>query len=264
MTQNIHSTLNDSNGNKKTVSANEKKPFDDTLRTIIYAILLAVVFRSFFFEPFHIPSGSMRETLLVGDYIFVSKYSYGYSRYSFPYGLPLFEGRVLSSKPERGDIVVFRPPNNPRMDFIKRIIGLPGDRIQIKNGALFLNGDPVERRHEGEWLFPRPDGSVVQFRRYIETLPNGKTYTTLDLTDSGSKDNTGVYTVPEGHYFMMGDNRDDSEDSRFLNKVGFVPYENIVGRAEVIVFSLDNTAEFWEVWKWPWAFRYDRFFKDIQ
>lgn len=232
------------------------------IRTIIYAMLLALTFRSFLFEPFHIPSGSMKDTLLVGDFIFVSKYSYGYSRYSFPLGLPLFDGRVMRSAPERGDIVVFRPTNQPRTDYIKRIVGLPGDQIQMRQGVLFINGTEAEQELISRFADHSDKGLPVTYSRYQETLPGGVKHHVLDMTPLGPLDNTNVYTVPPGHYFMMGDNRDDSTDSRVpleFGGISYIPEENIVGRAEIIVFSLGEGARFWQIWKWPTSLRYDRF-----
>lgn len=243
-------------------SENAKGSWDESIRTFIYAVLLALVFRSFVFEPFHIPSGSMKDSLLIGDYIFVSKYSYGYSRYSFPFGMPLFEGRLLRSAPKRGDVVVFRPPSLPRVDFIKRIVGLPGDQIQVQEGVLFINGVKAEQQLDTSYMDALDNGTPVLVRRYIETLPEGFSHPILDITPYGKLDNTDVFTVPEGHYFMMGDNRDNSEDSRVSAEqggIGFIPEENIVGRAEIIMFSLGEGARFWQLWKWPAAIRYDRF-----
>lgn len=235
-------------------------PWNDTLRTIIYAILLAMVFRSFLFEPFHIPSGSMKNTLLVGDYLFVSKYSYGYSKYSFPYGLDLFKGRILQSQPERGDIVVFRLPTNPKVDYIKRVIGLPGDKIQMIDGVLHINGVAVPKIFTGKVDVTMEDGAQVAVRQYEEKLPEGKVYDVLDMSPYNEVDNTPIYTVPDKHYFMMGDNRDDSTDSRYIDRVGFVPEENLIGRAEIILFSVGDEARFWEFWKWPFVIRANRFF----
>ncbi|MBY0354774.1 MAG: signal peptidase I [Rickettsiales bacterium] len=236
--------------------------WNEPIRTLIYAILIALLFRSFVFEPFHIPSGSMKDTLLIGDYIFVSKYSYGYSRYSFPYGLPLFEGRVMQSAPARGDVVVFRPPNQPRVDFIKRVMGLPGDRVQVRGGEVYINDEKLPQVLDSSFDDALDDGTKVHARRYVETLPEGKKHAILDITPYGKLDNTDVYTVPEGHYFMMGDNRDNSEDSRVSLEeggIGFIPEANIIGRAEIIVFSVGDNAQFWQFWKWPTAIRVGRF-----
>jgi signal peptidase I len=242
-----------------------KHGWDENIRTIIIAIVLALTFRSFAFEPFHIPSGSMKDTLLIGDYIFVSKYSYGYSRYSFPMGMPLFEGRMgTESRPARGDVVVFRLPTNPQIDFIKRVIGLPGDKIQMINGVLHINGLPVKMERAGEFSDRQEDGAIAAIRRYTETLPEGKQHAILDAIQNGEMDNTFVFTVPDKHYFMMGDNRDNSMDSRYALQVGFVPEENLIGRAEMIFFSVDDRTDIWKIWDWVWALRPDRFFKSIQ
>lgn len=239
-------------------------PWNETIRSVMLALLVALVFRSCAYEPFHIPSGSMKDTLLINDYIFVSKYSYGYSRYSFPFGLDLFDGRILSDeRPERGDVVVFRLPSRPDIDFIKRVVGLPGDRIQVKHGVLYINGKPVELEQIDDFREKRGKDRIVTIRRYLETLPNGHTHSILDDTQDGRYDNTYIYTVPPEHYFMMGDNRDHSSDSRTAT-VGFVPEENIVGRAELILFSVDARTSIWKIWDWPWALRTDRLFEDIR
>lgn len=213
----------------------------ETIKTVIYAVLLALLFRSFLFEPFHIPSGSMKANLLIGDYLFVSKYKYGYSRYSFPFGLPLFDGRILSDhRPERGDVVVFRRPGDERVDFIKRVIGLPGDKIQVKSGIVFINDEAVPKTKVDDFRFYDDYlRSYITIPQYEETLPNGKKYHVLDETQYGPVDNTEIFNVPDGHYFMMGDNRDNSTDSRF-DDVGFVPEVNLVGKAEIVMFSLDD------------------------
>jgi signal peptidase I len=201
----------------------------DTLKTVIYAILIAVVVRTFAYEPFNIPSGSMIPTLLVGDYLFVSKLSYGYSRHSLPFSLPLISGRLFAAAPERGDVAVFKLPADNKTDYIKRMIGLPGDRIQVRAGILHINGTPVKRRRIGDLIH-----------------------------------NTPVYVVPKGHYFAMGDNRDGSLDSRVLNHVGYIPAENLVGRADILFFSTNGTARVWEFWKWPTATRFSRIFKSVE
>ena len=225
-------------------------------KTVGYAILIALVIRSVLYEPFRIPSGSMIPSLLVGDYLFVSKYSYGYSRYSFPWSPDLFSGRIMESAPKRGDVAVFRQPPHPETDFIKRIIGLPGDHIQMKGGILYINDVAVIREKIADYVDEQGDS----YPQYIETLPNGVKHRIIEMQgDNGSLDNTDVFIVPPDHYFAMGDNRDDSSDSR-TEVVGYVPAENLVGRAEILFFSINGTAHLWEFWKWPLAIRFARFF----
>ena len=233
----------------------------ETIKTLVYAVAIALLVRTFAYEPFNIPSGSMKPTLLVGDYLFVSKFSYGYSRHSLPFSPPLFSGRILESLPERGDVAVFKLPSDNSTDYIKRIIGLPGDRIQVTDGVLQVNGEAVEIKTIGEFFDddnPRP----LTFPLLEETLPGGRKHEMLDLTPHGRLDNTRVYEVPEGHVFAMGDNRDNSQDSRVPN-VGFIPMENLVGRADFLLFSVNGNARIWEPWKWPWAIRFDRLFQSI-
>jgi len=230
----------------------------ETIKTVFYAVLIALVVRTFAFEPFNIPSGSMIPTLLVGDYLFVSKYAYGYSRHSFPMGFLPIEGRILGQEPERGDVAVFKLPRDNATDYIKRIVGLPGDKLQVRDGLLHINGNPVERDRVEDFVIADPQGNYDRVRRYRETLPNGVSYDVLDRTSNGILDNTEVYKVPEGHYFAMGDNRDNSSDSRVLDNVGYIPAENLVGRAEIIFFSTDGSAAFWEIWRWPLAIRFSR------
>ena len=226
------------------------------IKTIVIAGALALGFRSLLFEPFNIPSGSMIPTLLVGDYLFVSKYSYGYSRYSFPFGMAPFDGRIFETPPERGDVAVFRQPQNESVAFIKRIVGLPGDRIQVTDGVLRINDVAINRARKG--FATASDGyNVIRFAVYQETLPNGKSYLIQERSDDDVLDNTNVFLVPEGHYFMMGDNRDNSRDSR-TTSVGMVPAENLIGRAERLFFSHNGSAHLWEIWKWPFAIRYGR------
>ena len=232
----------------------------DTVRVIIHALVLALIVRVFLFQPFNIPSGSMIPTLLIGDYLFVSKYSYGYSRYSFPFGFNLFPGRIWASEPNRGDVVVFKLPRDNETDYIKRVIGLPGDEIQMVHGVLHINGQAVEKVKVDDYVVAETNGRARQMARYKETLPNGVSYPVLDLVNDGFGDNTEVYKVPEGHFFMMGDNRDNSTDSRFLSEVGFVPFANLVGKAQVIFFSIDEDSRFWEIWRWPAEVRWDRIF----
>lgn len=250
--------------NQLTEQQEKNYSWNDTIRTILIAIVIAVVFRSFAFEPFHIPSGSMKSNLLVGDYLFVSKYTYGYSRYSFPFGLPVFEGRILQRRqPERGDVVVFRLPINPRIDYIKRIMGLPGDRIQVKGGIVYINGKPLPRKRLEDYSDNENLQNIRPIPLYEETLPEGRTIRILKEMRYGPADETPVFEVPEGHYFLMGDNRDNSRDSRYMMEVGFVPEENIVGHAELIFFSTDGSASWINPISWFTAMRFGRFFHVI-
>lgn len=242
---------------------NKKKSggFGETVSVIIQALLLALVIRTLLFQPFSIPSGSMRPTLLEGDYLFVTKWAYGYSNHSLPFSPPLFNGRIWGAEPERGDVVVFKFPPDPSLDYIKRVIGLPGDTVQMREGQLFINGEAVERELVDE--IDNPD--ITEMARPVEvwreTLPNGVSYDTLDLTPNSIGDNTREFHVPEGHYFMMGDNRDNSTDSRF--SVGFVPYDHLVGRANIVFFSMAGGASPLEVWRWPTELRFSRLFSSV-
>jgi len=242
----------------------EKSSTKDTVRVIIHALILALVVRVFLFQPFNIPSGSMIPTLLVGDYLFVSKFTYGYSRYSFPFGINLFPGRIWASDPERGDVAVFKLPRDNETDYIKRVIGLPGDEIQMVHGVLHINGNAIEKVEIDDYIVTAPSGRERHMARYEETLPNGVSYPVLDLVKDGFGDNTEVYKVPEEHFFMMGDNRDNSTDSRFLAEVGFVPFVNLVGKAQVIFFSIDEDSSFWQFWRWPTEVRWDRIFTAVR
>ena len=241
-----------------TAKKKEEGGFLETLKVITHALIIAVVIRTMLFQPFSIPSGSMKETLLVGDYLFVSKFSYGYSKYSIPFSPPLFSGRIWGAAPERGDIAVFKLPADNATDYIKRVIGMPGDRIQMIDGVLNINGQAVAKERIDDWIETEPSGRQVRVPRFRETLPNGVTYETLDLVENGFYDNTPVYEVPANHYFMMGDNRDNSTDSRVLSAVGYVPYENLIGRAEIIFFSVEEGSAAWAFWAWPWTVRWSR------
>ncbi|MBL6604981.1 MAG: signal peptidase I [Alphaproteobacteria bacterium] len=241
--------------------AQDKSGWLDTIKTLFIAGLIAISFRSVIAEPFNIPSGSMIPTLLVGDYLFVSKFSYGYSRHSFPFSAAPISNRVMASMPERGDVAVFRLPSNVSVDYIKRVVGLPGDRIQVKRGILHINGQAVERRLVGNGNIASGQTSLVT-QRYEEVFPDGHTHIIQEVSDNQVFDNTPEFTVPEGHYFMMGDNRDNSRDSR-SSSVGFVPFENFIGRAEFLFFSHGGDARFWEVWKWPFSVRISRIFSGI-
>jgi len=268
------------------VVARSKSTWLETAIIVAEALAIAMFVRIFLYQPFNIPSGSMKETLLIGDYLFVSKLSYGYSRFSFPRTLTLcvpFTGscstfrilpdlikpgtRVFGAEPKRGDVAVFRKPNDNEVDYIKRVIGLPGDVVQMQHGVVYINGKEVPKK--------KIDGAKFRdgFRTadiYEETLPNGVTYHVLDSAKDGELDNTAPYKVPEGHYFMMGDNRDNSSDSRVMTPdgVGFVPYENFIGRADIIFFSgkFDEPGAFtwYAPWEWPFDVRWSRLFKIVR
>ncbi len=254
-----------------------KGGFIELVKTVVYALLLAGVIRTLFFQPFWIPSGSMMPTLLIGDFLFVNKMAYGYSRYSCPFAMCPFEGRILARMPHRGDVVVFKHPTNGT-DYIKRLIGLPGDTVQVKDGVLFINGEALPQAPDGQFVetyapqgpmrsMPRcmnrpvePGGECITDRA-IETLPGGQEHMILNIETDGFGDNTQVFTVPEGEFFFMGDNRDNSMDSRFPRSaggVGFVPFQNLVGRADRVIFSSAGPSML-AVWTW----RPDRFFKAI-
>lgn len=256
------SNMNNTKPDEAPLSAKEEAA--EFFKTALIAVALAVLIRSFLYEPFNIPSGSMRPTLEVGDYLFVHKPSYGYSRYSFPFGIVPIEGRIWNKElPKRGDVIVFKLPSNTNIDYIKRIVGLPGDRIQVRQGRLYINDKIVPREPNGLKRIEDLNGIPHLMQEYLETLPGGAVHQIYEETDSGLLDNTGVYTVPDDHYFAMGDNRDNSQDSRVSKMVGFIPIENIVGRADFIFFSTNGKASLFEFWKWPKAIRYKRFFKSI-
>jgi signal peptidase I len=239
----------------------------EALRVIAQALIIALLVRTLLFQPFNIPSGSMEGTLLVGDYLFVSTYNYGYTHYSLPFSPPLFSGRIFGSEPARGDVVVFRLPRDDSIDYIKRVMGLPGDRIQMIDGLPFINGVAVKREPVADYIDRDEGPDPVHVKRWRETLPNGVSYDTLDRIENSDYDNTEPYLVPSGHFFMMGDNRDNSADSRIPPQnggVGYVPFENIIGRAQIIFFSIDSGARAWQVWRWPWSVRWSRLFSMVR
>lgn len=233
----------------------------DTVKTVVYAIVIAILIRTFLFEPFKIPSGSMYPTLYVGDYLFVSKYTYGYSKHSMPFSLPLFNGRIWADMPKRGDVVVFKFPQDNKTDFIKRIIGLPGDKVRMINGRLFINGKMVDRDEKEDFVVRDEQGNAERFHQYIETLPEGKSHKIIEVSDIQAEDDTPEVTVPQGSFFVMGDNRDKSNDSRV--DVGFVPFENLVGKARILFFSHNDEGAWYKPWTWPKKIRWDRLFNKI-
>jgi len=253
-----------------------KDDFVELGKAMLLAAVIAIVIRAFLFEPFNIPSASMYPALKIGDYLFVEKYSYGYSRYSFPLGIASFKGRYGSGRPESGDIAVFRQPKQPDIDYIKRIIGLPGDTIQMIEGRLYINSVLVPREYLGSETVTDPDGTRV-YQKYLETLPNGVTHHIYELSDHDGYDNTPLYIVPEAHYFAMGDNRDASMDSREQIQVGFVPEDNLVGRAGFLFFSTESIGNacvkdgvlaavksvFCQMVERPKAVRYSRMFRSV-
>ena len=236
----------------------------ELLKMVIVAVLMALAIRSVFLEPFNIPSGSMRPTLEIGDYLFVYKPAYGYSRFSFPFGMAPIEGRVWTRghTPARGDVIVFKLPTNTSIDYIKRIVGLPGDTIQVKKGRLYINHNLIPREPIGVKSITE-NGLTETVTEYIETLPGEIRHHIYEISDDQPLDNTDEYTVPENHYFAMGDNRDNSQDSRVMTEVGYIPLENVVGRASFLFFSTNGTANMAEIWKWPWTIRYNRLLQRI-
>ena len=240
----------------------KKNNYIENLKSIFFAVLIALIIRSFFAEPFNIPSGSMKPNLLVGDFIFVSKWSYGYSKHSLPFSIPVIPKKIFGKMPNRGDVVVFKTPQDNRTDYIKRVIGLPGDKIKIINGEILINNNLIIRKKNEDFIDIDKKGLTKRIRKYQEYFMN-KEIEVLDIMDNGIVDNTPLYIVPKGHFFVMGDNRDNSQDSRFVNIVGYIPIENLVGKAQFIFFSLEN-SRFFEIWKWPKAIRSDRLFKSIK
>jgi|TARA_B110001452_G_C15179617_1_gene409751 signal peptidase I len=241
----------------------KKKIIVENLKTIFYALIIAIGIRSIILQPFYIPSSSMEPNLLVGDRLFVSKYSYGYSKHSFPFSPPLFEGRIFSSKPERGDVIVFKTPSDNRTDYIKRLIGIPGDKIQFVDGDLYINQNQVlkTKTKSKKKIFCGND--IISVNTFIEKLPNGIKHESVYLKDF-SYQNSDIFLVPSNHYFFLGDNRDCSKDSRYLTSVGYVHENNLVGKAQFIFFSSDyRLGSLFKFWKWKETFRFDRFFKKI-
>lgn len=233
--------------------------FKSNALSLIYAILIAVIIRTFLFQAFFIPSSSMEPTLLVGDRLFVSKFTYGYSKHSFPFSLPFISDRVLFSEPERGDTIVFKTPENLKIDYIKRLVGLPGDKIQMINGVLNINDIPIIRKKIREESKIINNSQILTASVYKETLPNGVSFETFDMGNTRA-DNTMVFNVPNGEYFFMGDNRDNSKDSRFI---GTVPKDNLVGKAQIIFFATEGGSTILEFWKWPFDIQLNRIFKII-
>ena len=243
---------------KKTASGELR----ETIVVVVEALLIALVFRTFIYQPFSIPTASMQSSLMIGDYFLASKFAWGYGRYSFPFGIVPMTGRVFGGLPERGDIAVFfNAPTGE--EYVKRVIGLPGDTIQVTDGILNINGTPVERELIGQGTDKDSSGYTVPVTLYTETLPNGVTHTIQEIADNGPLDNTGEYHVPEGHYFMMGDNRDRSQDSRVLSAVGYVPVTNLIGKAEARFFSIVDDIPPWQLWRWWGNVRLDRMFQSV-
>ncbi len=241
----------------------KEETLGETFKTVIYAIVIAGLIRTFWFEPFKIPSGSMYPTLEVGDFLFVSKYTYGYSRHSFPFSFPKFEGRIWADLPERGDVVVFKYPGDNKTDYIKRITGLPGDTVQVKGGRLYINGKVTHREKTGPYVIDEYTIFPQKYTEYKETLPEGKSIRIIEHSDDVQVvDNTPEFKVPAGHYFMMGDNRDNSNDSR--QKVGMVPFDNIEGKARFLFYSHDQTIRWYNPITWLTSVRWDRIFRPIK
>jgi signal peptidase I len=245
----------------KAASKANRSELRDTIIVVIEALLIAVLFRTFLYQPFSIPTASMQSTLMIGDYFVASKFTWGYGPYSFPIPLP-FNGRIMGREPNRGDVAVFRN-TIANEDYIKRVIGLPGDKIQVTNGILIINGEPVKREKIGIGSDTDSFGTAIPVTVYKETLPNGVSHTIQEISDDGPLDNTTEYVVPAGHYFMMGDNRDRSQDSRVLSAVGYVPASALIGKAEARFFSIKDNLPPWQLWQWPANVRFDRMFQSV-
>tara|TARA_Y100000310_G_scaffold331699_1_gene405758 strand:- start:71 stop:799 length:729 start_codon:yes stop_codon:yes gene_type:complete len=240
-----------------------KNKIVDNIKTIFYALIIALIIRSFLFQPFYIPSSSMEPNLLIGDRLFVSKYTYGYSRHSLPFSPKIYNNRILEKTPKRGDVIVFKTPADNRTDYIKRLIGLPGDVIQIVDEDLYLNGIEIKKEKIENLININCGNEILNAVFFKETLPNGKNYIAVYRND-GTMVNSDKFIVPENHYFFMGDNRDCSKDSRFLSSVGYVSFNNLVGKAQLIFFSSDkNKGSFFKFWRWNQSLRIERFFKKI-
>ena len=240
-----------------------KKFFIENFKTLFYALIIAIIIRSLIIQPFYIPSSSMEPGLLVGDRLFVTKYSYGYSKHSFPFSPPIFKNRIFSIKPQRGDVIVFKTPADNRTDYIKRLIGLPGDRIQFIDTNLYLNNSEILKSKISEKDPIYCGDKTINVFTFEEKLPNGKIYKTVYLKNFTFK-NSDVFNVPNNHYFFLGDNRDCSKDSRYLTSVGYVHEDNLVGKARFIFFSSDRSVgSIFAFWKWNKSIRFDRFFKKI-
>tara|TARA_B100001248_G_C27281480_1_gene407960 strand:- start:66 stop:800 length:735 start_codon:yes stop_codon:yes gene_type:complete len=240
-----------------------KKFLKENLKTLIYALIIAVIIRSLIIQPFYIPSSSMEPNLLVGDRLFVTKYSYGYSKHSFPFSPPIFQNRFFFKEPERGDVIVFKTPADNRTDYIKRLVGLPGDKIQFIDSNLYLNSIEIFKSRLSENDVIYCGDRKIEVFTFDEKLPNGKKYKTVYLKNF-SFENSDIFTVPEEHYFFLGDNRDCSKDSRFLTSVGYVHRDNLVGKAQFIFFSSDRSiGSIFAFWRWNKSIRFDRFFKNI-
>jgi signal peptidase I len=239
----------------------KKNELLETIIVIIEALAIALIFRTFLYQPFSIPTASMQQTLMIGDYFIANKWTWGFGKYSFPIALP-FNGRLFGGQPQRGDVAVFRNEITNE-DYIKRVIGMPGDRIQMKEGRLYINGTIVEREQIGTSTDTDSYMTTVPVTLYTETLPNGVKHTIQEISDNEGLDNTAEYVVPAGHYFMMGDNRDRSADSRVLNQVGYVSFDNFIGKAEARFFSIKNNLPPWALWEWPANVRWDRMFQAV-
>ncbi len=242
----------------------DKNFFTDNAKTLLFALVIAIFIRSFFFQPFYIPSSSMEPNLLIGDRLFVSKYTYGYSKHSFPFSPNFFSGRILYDQPKRGDVIVFKTPIDNRTDYIKRLIGLPGDTVQFINGDIYLNNNQILKTKSENLITINCGKILLNTNAYNEKLPNGTTYTAV-YDKNNSFQNSDKFTVPVDHYFFLGDNRDCSKDSRFLGSVGYVHKDNLVGKARIIFFSSDRKiGSILKFWKWGEILRFDRFFKVIK